>query len=170
MDLINLSKLRRALIYIFILVLIFMVQSILIPLMPIAGVKAMIIPIAVVCIALFENASWGAFFGLFIGYWCDQLLPETTVMCMLLFSVMGFAVGLLGEFSLRKGLLTAFVLSVLAMLIMAFCQSFSILFFTSTRFWPVFKTCFLQVLWGVPFIFAIFYPCRAVAAVDMYIT
>ena len=44
---------------------------------------------------------------------------------------------------------------------------FHFLFFTDTRAWPVLRTGLLQVLWSLPFVAVIYYPCRAIAGRDL---
>lgn len=167
LDLINLAKLRRAVVYALFLALLFLVQNLLGAYVAPLGVHAMFIPAAVVCVALFEGGVWGAMFGLVAGYFADMGFAENSVLFTLLFSVIGYFTGVLGKYTLRKAFVTALVLSAGALLLAAFCQMFPFLFFKDTRIWPVLKTGLLQVLWSLPFIFVIYYPCRAIAGHEM---
>lgn len=167
LDLINLAKLRRAVVYAILLLVLFLIQNLLVSYVALWGVRAMFIPVAVVCVALFEGGVWGAMFGLAAGYFADMGFAENTVLFTILFPVIGYFTGVLGKYTLRKAFITALVLSAAALMLAAFCQMFPFLFFEDTKIWPVLKTGFLQVLWSLPFIFVIYYPCRAIAGHEM---
>ena len=64
LDLIDLSKLRRAVVYGVLLAVLFLFQDLLLSAFTIRGVHLMLIPAAVVAVGLFDGASWGGFFGL----------------------------------------------------------------------------------------------------------
>lgn len=163
LDLINLAKLRRAVIHALMLALLFLVQNLLGAYVAPLGVKAMFIPVAVVCVALFEGGIWGAMFGLAAGWFADMGFAENAVLFTVLFPVLGYLTGVFGKYVLRKALITALILSAAALLITAFCQMFPFLFFSGTKLGAVLKTGLLQVLWSLPFVFPIYYPCRAIA-------
>lgn len=166
LDLINLAKLRRGVVYALMLVLLFALQNLLCSYIAPLGVKAMFIPAAVVCVALFEGGVWGAMFGLAAGYFADMGFAENTVMFTILFPAIGYVVGILGKYSMRKAFITALVLSAAALLLAALGQMFPF-FFRGTKLWAVVKTGVLQVLWSLPFVPVIYYPCRFIAGHDM---
>lgn len=166
LDLIDLARLRRALIYLLMLIVLFFVQDLLLADVSIWGVHALFVPAAVVCVGLFEGGVWGVFFGLAAGYFTDMGLPDSVVTFTLLFPVIGFFTGVFGKYMLRKALITALVLSAGAFILTAVVQAFPF-FFTGTRIWPLVKTMVLQILWSIPFVFAIYYPCRSIAGRDM---
>lgn len=166
LDLINLAKLRRAVVYGLFLVLLFAVQNLLGAYVSLWGVRAMFLPAAVVCVALFEGGVWGAMFGLAAGYFADMAFAENTVMFTLLFPMLGYFAGVLCKYTLRKALITALVLSAGALLLTAGAQMAPFLF-RGERFWPVLRTGLLQTLWSLPFVFAVYYPCRTIAGYDM---
>lgn len=165
-DLINLAKLRRGVVYALMLVLLFAVQNLLCAYVAPLGVRAMFIPVAVVCVALFEGGVWGAMFGLAAGFFTDMGFAENTILFTVLFPVVGYAVGVLGKYSMRKAFITALVLSTAALLLAALGQMFPF-FFRGTNVWAVLRTGFLQLLWSLPFVPVIYYPCRSIAGHDM---
>ena len=166
LDLIDLARLRRALIYLLLLLVLYFVQDLLLARVALWGVHALFIPAAVVCVGLFEGGVWGALFGLAAGYFTDMGLPDSVVTFTLLFPVFGFFTGVFGKYVLRKALITALVLSAAAFTLTAAVQAFPF-FFTGTRIFPIIKTAVLQVLWSLPFVFAIYYPCRSIAGRDL---
>ncbi len=166
LDLINLAKLRRALIHALLLILLFALQNFLGSYLAPWGVKAMFIPAAVVCVALFEGGVWGAMFGLAAGLMADMSFAENSVLFTLLFPAFGYAAGVLGKFTMRRAFITAFVLSAAALILSALGQMFPFLF-RSSSVWAVLKTGLLQVLWSLPFAVLIYFPCRSIAGQDL---
>ena len=167
LDLINLAKLRRAVIHALLLAVLFLIQNLLGAYVTPLGVGAMFIPAAVVCVALFEGGVWGAMFGLAAGYFADMGFAENTVLFTVLFAVIGYLTGVFGKYVLRRAFITALVLSAAALVLTAFCQMFPFLFFSGTKIGAVLKTGALQVLWSLPFVPLIYYPCRSIAGHDL---
>lgn len=167
-DLIDLEKLRRACVYALMLVLLFLLQNVVLaPIAPL-GVRAVFVPVSVVCVGLFEGSVWGAMYGVTAGYFMDMGQDETTILFMLVLAVCGYFTGLLCRYELRRGLVTALVLSFCVLVICALCQMLPFLVFTETmRPGAVFATGALQVLWSLPFTLLIYYPCRYIAGHEM---
>ncbi len=146
LDLIDLSKLRRGIIYTLLFVVLFVLQDLIIGQITIRGVHAMFIPAAVVAIGLFDGSLWGGFTGLAAGYFCDMGYPEHMVLFAVLFAAIGFFSGVLGKYFLHKGFTSYIVLVMIALAIITFCQMFRFLFFTDTAVWPVWRTGIIQFL------------------------
>lgn len=166
-DLIDLAKLRRAIIYALLLAAVFILQNLICSRVTLLGVRALFIPVAVVAIGMFEGGVWGGLLGLAAGYFCDLGFCENTVLFTVLFPAFGFFSGALSKYYLHKGFLTLLVLSAAALLIASGCQMFRFLFFVDTDKWAVLKTGFLQVLWSLPFAAVVYFPCRAIAGHGM---
>ncbi len=166
LDLINLAKLRRAVIHGLMLLLLFWLQDLLASYVTLGGVKALFIPAAVVCVALFEGGAWGAMFGLAAGFLADMGFAENSVLFTILFPLLGYTAGVLGKYVLRRAFITGLVLSAAALLLTALFQMFPF-FFRSSSFWAVLKTGVLQVLWSLPFAALIYFPCRSIAGQDL---
>jgi len=165
-DLINLAKLRRAFVYGLMLLVLFLLQNVLLAGVAPGGVHALFVPVSVVCVALFEGGVWGALYGLAAGYFLDLGMADSTVLFLLILPIIGFFGGLLCHYVLRRGFLTALVLSGATLILTALCQMFPF-FFSGTRVWAVLRTGFLQALWSLPFLLIIYYPCRFIAQRDM---
>lgn len=166
-DLINLEKLRRSCVYGLMLLVLFLLQNVLLSNIAPLGVRAVFVPVSVVCVGLFEGGVWGAMYGVAAGYFMDMGQSETTVLFMIVLAAAGFFTGLLCRYELRRGLVTALALSFCVLAICALCQMLPFLLFTATRPWPVLRTGLLQVLWSLPFTFVIYYPCRYIAGHEM---
>ncbi len=166
-DLIDLEKLRRACVYALMLVILFLLQNVLLSNFAPLGVRAVFVPVSVVCVGLFEGGVWGAMYGAAAGYFLDMGQSETTVLFMLVLAAAGYFTGVLCRYELRRGLLTALVLSAAVLTACALCQMLPFLLFTTTRAWPVIRTGVLQIVWSLPFTFLIYYPCRYIAGHEL---
>ena len=77
-----------------------------------------------------------------------------------LFPVIGFASGFLGDFFLNKRLFTYCIMGAAALFLAAFAQMFSLLFYKGQSSAALWVTALLQTLWSLPFLFPSFYLCR----------
>ncbi len=163
LDLIDLAKLRRIIIYILLFAVLFLVQDLLLSHITILGVKAMLIPAAVVAIGLYEGGLWGGLIGLAAGYFCDRGYTEQLILFTILFPATGFFAGLLGKYLFQKAFLAYMTLVLMFTVVITFCQMFPFLFLTDTNDWIVCRTGIIQVLWSLPWAIPIYFPCRAIA-------
>lgn len=166
-DLIDLAKLRRAIVYALLLMAVFLLQSLIGNRVTLLGVKALYMPVAVVAIGLFEGGVWGGLLGLAAGYFCDLGFAENTVLFTLLFPAFGFFAGVLGKYYLHKGFVSCLALAAAALIITSGCQMFQFLFFTDTNKWAVLRTGLIQTLWSLPFTVVAYFPCRSIAGHSM---
>lgn len=167
LSLINLEKVRRAFVFAGLLLATIFVQNIILSRIEIFGVKAMIVPITVAAIGFFGGGIWGGVYGIIAGVITDMGLNSASIMMTVLFPVLGFFAGALPMFFMSRRLSSFIIVSLGALAITAFCQMFRYLVFENTAVGAVLLTAGLQVLWAVPFIFAIYYPCRALSKLDL---
>lgn len=163
LDLIDFSKLRRAVVYGLLLLLVFAVQKLFLSCIPLFGVHPLVIPAVVVAIALFDGGLWGGFMGLVAGYFLDMGYTEHTVLFTILLPSIGFFAGVLGKYLLHRGFLSFLSLFIAALAIITFCQMFRFLVFTDTAVWPVWRTGLLQLLWSIPWAIPVYFPCKSIA-------
>ena len=163
LDLIDLTKLRRAVIYALLLAAVFAVQDLLVARITVGGVRALLIPAVVAAVGLFDGGLWGGFVGLAAGYFTDMGYPEHICMFTVLLTAAGFFAGVLGKYLLHKGFFSYITLVVLELAVITFCQMFRFLFFTDTDPWPVLRTGILQLLWSLPWAVPLYFPCKSIA-------
>ena len=84
LDLIDLSKLRRAIVYALLLAGLFILQNLILSRITVLGVHALIVPAAVVAIGLFEDGLWGGMVGLAAGYFSDMATQNVALFTVLL--------------------------------------------------------------------------------------
>lgn len=167
LDLINLEKVRRAIIYSGMLLATLLVQSIILSRIPILGVRAFIIPITVVAIGFFEGGVWGGVFGLIAGIFTDMSLDGSAVMMTIVFPVIGFFSGALPMFYFNRKLMSFVCFCLAGMLITAVCQMAKYILFTDTNVWALLLTAALQVFWAVPFIFLVYFLNKKLVRIDL---
>ena len=180
LDLIDLSKLRRAIVYGFLLAAAFILQNLIFNRIALFGIKPLLIPSVVVGVGLFEGGVWGGFIGLAAGYFADMATAGHVVLFTVLLPTVGFFTGVLGKYMLHRGLMSYVTLCLLTLALAAFCQMFRFLFFVGEdamaflrlylpgrELWPVWRTGLLQtaisLFWALP----IYIPCKYIAARPM---
>lgn len=177
LDLIDLSKLRRAIVYGLLLGAVFILQNLLVSRVALFGIHAMMIPAAVIGVGLFEDGMWGGFVGLAAGYFTDMAYTDHVVLFTILLPALGFFAGVLGKYMLNKGFVSYMALMLAALAVIAFCQMFHTLFLSgddaeafrrlyySGRYvWIVIRTCVLQTFWSLVWSIPIYLPCKLIAA------
>ena len=180
LDLIDLSKLRRAIVYTLLLSVVFILQNLI--LSPIApfGVKPLLIPATVAAVGLFEGGVWGGFVGLAAGYFTDMAIAEHVVLFTILMPAVGFFAGVLGKYMLHRGFMSFVTLALLALILTALCQMFRFLFLAgddARQFlhlylpgrenWPVWRMGILQTVFSLVWSMPLYFPCKLIAARPM---
>lgn len=167
LDMINIIKVRKALLYGLILLGIVFFQEIVLSRIEILGVKPFITPMAAAAIGFYNGGVWGAVYGLLAGLSAAASLNGAPVMMTVIFPVIGFFAGALPMFLVSRRFISFLMINLGALILTALCQLFRFLVFTDTEILPLFITAGLQVLWSLPFIFIVYYPCRAVSRLDL---
>lgn len=166
LDLINLKKLRRAALYLLFLAGALWLQFSVLARLDILGAGPFLLPAAVVAIGMWEGGVWGGVLGLLAGFCCDLAMTESTVTFLILFSVYGFAGGVLADYFVNRRLLSCLILSALAMLLTALVQILPLWVFHGVGLDVLLPYALLQTLWSLPFAFPAFFLCRAVSGRD----
>ena len=148
---INLRKLRKALVYLGCILVALWLQNMMLSRGGLLGVKPFFIPALAVSIGMFEGGIWGGMLGLVAGIGCDVGFSDTTVLFTVLFAAIGFFSGLLTEFFINRRFVAWLLLTVLALLVTAFCQIVPLWIFRGTAFRPLAGVGLLQCLWSLPF-------------------
>ncbi|MEF9970859.1 MAG: hypothetical protein RR731_00935 [Oscillospiraceae bacterium] len=166
-DLINIEKVRKAFIYAGFSLLVLLVQDIILARIQLFGVRAILLPVAVVAIGFFEGGIWGGVFGLIIGVFGDMSFNDSPVLMTVIFPFIGFFAGVLRSFFVNKRFFSFFFVCVAALIITALAQMFHLIIIRDADILALLFTGGLQTLLSLPLIFAVYFPCRALARLDL---
>lgn len=161
LELINIRKVRKALLYLLGIILALWLQTMVFSRLTLFGTKPMFIPALVVAIGMFEGGAWGGLLGLAAGIYCDICYSDSTVLFLVLFAALGFLSGLLTEFFINRRFLSYLVLAVLALLLTAFCQIAPLWIFKGVALRPLAVTALLQSALSLPFAVVIYFVIKA---------
>ena len=117
------------------------------------GLVPLLLCSAVAGVALFEGSVKGGTFGLFAGILMDLSLGKPLIVFTLVFTAMGLLLGILGEALFTKRFISYIFSNIIILLVTAFIQMFSLLFFTMASVWHLILTAVLQTV--VSLIFAL---------------
>ena len=167
LDLVNIEKIRRVIIYFGLMLLIMFVQNILLEHITLLGTHAFIIPIVAVAFGFFEGGVFGGVFGLVMGLFCDMYFNEANVFFTVIFPIIGFSSGAASMFFVNKRFLSFFFVSFAALILTVICQMFKFIAISDSNILPVLAVAGLQTVFSLPFTLALYYPCRTISGIDL---
>lgn len=101
-DLFHTRKLRLALLYVLVILLVQFLQDTVFARFAVFGVKMLFVPAACAAVGFQEGGFRGGLYGLLSGFLCDLVYTENTVMFTILFPALGFAAGLAADFLMNR--------------------------------------------------------------------
>jgi len=152
---------RRILVHALILAILYVLQFAVFSRLRIFNIAPLILPLAVVGVGLFEGSTWGGGFGLAAGVISDSAFLGTTVLFTILLTAVGMGVGVLSNYLLSRGFPSFFLCSVVALLVIAFCQMFSLLVYFRESPLALLRVGILQTAYSFFFILPLYYLTRA---------
>ena len=163
LDLINLDKIRRAVLYLFCIIVALWLQTMVFSRIAPLGVKPFFLPVVIVAIGLWESGVWGAVLGLIAGLYTDMAMVESTVTFLILFSLYGFVSGVLGEFVINRRFVSYMILAALALLSTAACQVIPLWIFRGAALENLLPIALLQSAWGYPLAVPAYFAAKAIS-------
>ncbi len=142
------------------LVILFILQAMVFPRLAIHGIKPLIIPTAVIGVAMFEGGTKGGIFGLFAGMLCDISMNDPTIVFTLLLTAAGLIMGMLTQYVLTRGFPSFLFTSALLLLISAFVQLFSTLVYGRAGIHQLIFPMLWQTLYSIVFVIPVYYTVR----------
>lgn len=159
-DLINLEKIRRALLYLAYIFVAQFFQDTFFSAIPLFGVKMFFMPAVVVAIGSFEGGVWGAALGLVTGYLTDISYGNVALFTVL-FPLLGFFSGVFTRWFVNASLFAYLIMCLVAFAVTAAAQMLELLL-TGNALLPMLRTAIIQTLWSMPMAAALYFPCRAI--------
>ena len=106
---------------------------------------------------MFEGATWGAVFSLFMGIFADMAFIENTVFFTILLPVLSFLAGFVSNFFINRRFFAFMGASAVGLLLTAAAQILKTT--ASDSFSTVMIiTGLLQTLWSLPFAALVYFP------------
>ena len=159
-DLINLEKIRRALLYLAYIFVAQFFQDTFFSAIPLFGVKMFFMPAVVVAIGAFEGGVWGAALGLVTGFLTDISYGNVALFTVL-FPLLGFFSGVFTRWFVNASLFAYLIMCLVAFAVTAAAQMLELLL-TAKALLPMLRTAIIQTLWSMPMAAALYFPCRAI--------
>ena len=148
-------------VHILFVIIIYIFQSMVFTYIPIDGIVPVLLPIAVVGIAMFEGSSSGGGYGLFAGMLCDVSFNQPVIIMTVVLTLVGIFVGILSETIMSPGFPTFFLCCLAALILTSFVSMFSLLFFSGVDMSALLKVGLKQILYSMIFIVPIYFFVRA---------
>ena len=163
LELINLRKARKAILYLFCLILAIWLQTMVFSRLMLLGVKAFFLPALIVAIGLFEGGVWGGILGLAAGFGCMLSMVGYPVLFLVLLPAFGFLSGVLADFLINRRFTSYLILAAIALLLTAFLQAAPLWIFHGAEARAVFSVAALQAAWSLPMAVLCYFAAKALA-------
>ena len=148
----NRQTIKNVLLHAVFLLVVYILQAEVFSRVKLFGYTPALLPLAVIGVAMLEGNGRGSIFGLFAGILCDISYNQPAAVMTLTLTVVGWLAGRLAETVVRRGFLAYIALSFCILLLVAFVQMFSQLFFEHAPAGALIRTALGQTLWTLIFI------------------
>ena len=163
LDLINLQKVRRALLHIICIVLALWLQTMVLSRVEIFGAKPFFLPAVIVAIGLWEGGVWGAVLGMLAGAYCDMCAADSRVLFLVLFTAYGFLSGLLADYLINRRFVSYLLLTAIVLVFTGLCQIVPLWIFRGAALGALLRTALLQALWALPLAVPCYFIAKRIA-------
>ena len=127
------------------------------------GVKPLILPVAIMCAALFEGMTAGGIVGLAAGILCDMSFNQPALQFTIFMTALGFAAGYLFETVLSTSFTSFLICTTAALFVCAVIQFFGIVVYNGADILSVLKTAVIQTVYSAVFIVPLYYVVRRIS-------
>ena len=147
------------------LLVLYILQAMLFPHVTLWGVKPLIMPLAVVGMALFHGRVTGGVFGLCAGMLMDLAYNQATIQFTLLLAFTGLLFGILSDTVLTQGFPSFLLCAVAQLVICSAFQVLSLVFVRGIGFSSLLGTAVAQCLYSLLFAIPTYYVSRFVSRI-----
>ena len=123
---------------------------------PVFGVAPMLLPLAVICVAVLEGATAGGGFGLAVGILCDAAYFNTDGAMTLGICILGVLAGVLAQYALRQDLVGCLLCSFGGLILIDLTRIGVRLFLGQTDLAAMLAVAVPEVLWSMLFVFPVY--------------
>lgn len=147
--------------HIFFITIVYIFQAMILTYAPIGGIFPLLLPTAVVGIAMTEGSARGGGYGLLAGMLCDISFNTPVIVMTVTLTVVGIVVGALSETILARRFPTYFFSCLATLLLTAFVSFFSLFFFNNVDLRSLIQTALGQTLYSMVFTIPIYFIVKA---------
>ena len=143
------------------LIVVYVLQSMILPFLRFNGFVPLLLPIAVAGVAVYEGRYVGGVTGIFAGILCDISFNEPAAVFTVLLTVAGLLVGALTDTVMMRGLATFFLCSIAVLAFSLFALMFTLLFFEGVPPRPLLTVALWQIVYSLLFVFPLWFFVKA---------
>jgi len=155
------NRIVRILLHALVLLLIYVLQTMVFSRLRLFGIAPLILPLAVVGVALFEGPSWGSGFGLAAGVLSDMAFSDHVVLFTILLTCLGMGIGLLSDYLLSRGFPSFFLCGAATLILIAMAQMFGFFIFLRQSPFALLGAAGMQTLYSLLFTVPTYYLARS---------
>ncbi len=163
-DLFHTKKLRLALIYVAVAVLVQFLQDTVFARMTIFGMHMLIVPGACAAVGVHEGGFRGGLYGLLAGFLCDMTFTENTILFTVLFPILGFVSGMAAEFLMNRSYPGYLVTAGTCLLLTGLVQMLHVLAQQPGALLHCLLAVVLQMLVSLPAAALLYFPIEQIAS------
>lgn len=156
----------KAVSYGLLLIVLYALQAMVFPYLKIFGIKPLILPVAVMCVSLFEGSARGGLFGLFAGILCDLSFNQPILQFTIFLTIFGVVAGYLFDTVMSTSFPAFLICTGIALMVCACVQAFRIVFYNGAEILAVLSVAVGQMLYSSLFTFPLYYLVRAIRRIS----
>lgn len=158
----NAQKLKRAILRVIILLLLYVLQTDVFNHLRISGICPLALPLAAVGFGIFDGGLKGGLWGLAAGILCDLSAGSSFAFTILL-TLIGFFSGFLSEFFLARGFPSFLTLSLGALLLCAFIQAMPAVAYLGMSISGAVRSVLIQTVYSLIFVLPVYWASRGIS-------
>ena len=143
------------------LVIVYIFQGMIFPYLKFFGLVPLLLPLVSTGAAVYQGRVAGGVVGIFAGILCDVTFNEPVGMFTVLLTFTGLFIGVLADTVMARGAATYYISCALVLIISAFAQMFTLMFFENVSSRPLLVMALRQTVYSLIFAFPIWFFVRA---------
>lgn len=163
-DLFHTKKIRLALIYFVMLILVQFLQDTVLAQFNVLGVKMLFVPAACAAVGVHEGGFRGGLYGLAAGVLCDMTYSENTILFTVVFPLLGFGAGLAADYMLNRSYVAYLFTAACALLFTGCAQMLRVLVLQPGALFYCLYMVVMQMLVSMPMAAVLYFPVEQIAS------
>ena len=144
------------------LLILYLLQAIVFVKIRLFGVKPVLLPIAVVGVAVFEGSTVGGAFGLFAGMLSDVSYAHPLIEYTIILTALGIVIGLLSDSVLSRRFPSYLLCCVVVLILISAVQVLGMVLFSNAEVSDLIGVAWKQTAYSLLFVLPIYFPIKAI--------